>query len=520
MKPAYLSLLFGASLVAGCATGRGDRALRHERYADALEAYDEALRRRPGHAKLEQRRQEAREGWTRERLAEVGRLRGGRHIEASARVNELLERTREWTLRAELSGRLTAEVEASARQDHERARRVLQDHGPLAAEATLPQGSALLREPVYDAVRAETAAEILAAGQQRCRDLAGSTDPFVVTLAGFYCHHFHAPIPAPPARPDACATIGFEGSIDGETPAEAHALRKELTWAFRHGPYYDPRAACTIRVTLDGTRAESHSVRAVTLHAQWEESEPYQATVYERVPYQETEWYTDRESYTESEPYQDRESYTTYRSENYSCGWSPPQTCTRSVPHTEYRLVTKYRTVTKYRNVRRSRLVTKYREEARLVTEYRSVPRTFSYPANEHVFSYDSVVSMRVGLAPAVLESYREADTRTSHEHEVTFAPAEVRPTAATAPRRSDRFASELAKARARLQTALSEAFLKRHCDLSIDFDADAAAACLLSRPRRIPKAARAALQAQFRDDPGAIARLLPDNPWVPPRDG
>ena len=490
-RPASLALL----LISGCATAtqkRADASFAHGDYLTAAELYDAAVKEKPGRAQLERKRWQARQSAL-VQLGERARTRrSAKDLEAAlAGAHALVEARQRWFGGAD-AARLDASVAAQAdelaswavRFVGEQVERALAAHEPLTAGQALRASHVLFRAGSFDARERELAERVQQAGASRCSELRQALPEGAAHLTFWvaeYCRAFGSEPPAVPAAPEQVGRTRVSvDTLAPTTPEQRARLEQRVAELVAASPWFHQAARASASLSIRGSLSVSFHERRAQRSATWIEQVPYQV----RESYQEP--YTDVEHYTDSEP------YTTYRSESYSCGYgTSTSTCTRSVPSTQYRTVSKTRSVTKYRT------------QWRTVTRFQATPRVFSYEVTEHVGSYRAAWDITLGFGPGVdglILPLRGESEASADEHQVTFVPANVKPARPVLMSHEQWFADRLALLSEHMPERLATHWVGSFCN-SEQFEPEQAARCARGARASTPAQARTVLARFLRDD-------------------
>ena len=432
-------------------------------------------------------RAQARDGAIRKHLEAAGRARiAGQPDAALAELDVAL--TREATWRPTLSNAtqilLVGELQVAEATLRSGIDQTLAAGAPLVARAQLG-AIPVLKQDRLRLLALSLAAEIRQAGQDKCRRLEPTGEqPYWRDAVRRYCAEWEVTLAAD-APPGLVRAVEVTGAVDGASGAEVDRFRSAVGEGVQRTGFWAAAAPDVGQATLTGAVTIAFTERPVTLEQSWTEQVPYTAYEDYQVAYQEP--YTDSETYWEDVPYDDTEPYS------YACGES---VCTDSRTVTKYRSEQKVRDVTRYR--------TAYRTETRPVTQYQDVPRVFEYQATEYTGTYQATLSVTVaGIAVQVTRD----QTRTGIQHDVTFAPAGVFPTAHGLPQPPavmEDLASELAAEVARV---LGARYTELHCTLP-SYDLETASECAHGGAAAAPAAVHAAWRQALGDDEPAFAEV------------
>jgi hypothetical protein len=480
-------------LLASCSTAltRADGAYERGDYIAAAEQYDLLAQQSPADADLRARRDDARRRAAAVYVARVDQARRDGNVpRATEQLVLLLEARDRWELGSDPTVAAAASGHVAWATDRVRTEvgALLQARRPLGAEQALAHEHEVLAHVEFAALWPSLAAQVRAAGGDECARITPpdpAAAPYLTGLASAYCRHFGVAVAAPP-RPEAIAGVAVAVDVDGGRAPDVVRLQSEVARWFADSPWYSGDGSAPVAATLRGHVQVELTAQNVTMDAPWVEQVPYSVSRTRQVPYQEA--YQDQETYTVQVP------HTTHRHETYSCGSGTQyRTCSRSVPHTEYRSETRHRSVTRYR--------TKHRTEHYTETHYRSEPRVYHYPAvrREGVYAGALILTVPLGAGegPMVVRIAR-TDSRAGFDHGAEFAAADVHPSRADVTGEDDWFSFLVAQLESQVRPALAARWAESFCRVEA-FTPESAARCAYGAP--MPDAARAALASVLGDD-------------------
>lgn len=501
----WRSLLMAVALVAslaGCATmrGRADDAYQRGDYRAAADLYAQLLAKDPS------------DGYARKRLALAERAivdrildamdaaraagREAEALEAGLTALEARDRAHAGSIdegrvariasaTAWAGGRITARVEADAsagRALSARATKAWYARWLARAElATLP--------PRLDAAIAKAGVETCARATTKADD-----QPFALALVASYCKAFGGPPPPWRARPILVGGLVLRGRVDG-VPADEHAeLERLLRQALAGSVWFAGASKDAAAVDVGGAVEVAFSQRPTQVAKEWTEQVPYEAS----EDYQEAVEvpYTDTETYAVDVPY---EAY-----EQHKVPCRPPRTGICN----ETRRVTKMRSETRVRDVTRFR--TQYVTRTRVVTRMRDEPRLFTYQAIKHDGVYRANMQVRASFEPStrpVESRVQHEEQATAYEHDMSFAPAGVRPERGALPAPTTFRARQLTELAHTFGKDLDRAWVAQMCTDAV-VSLEAAARCAHARPRPVPAAVQARLVELFGEEPDLVLAL------------
>jgi hypothetical protein len=501
MRRAWLGLLV---LLAGCRSIRSDASDAYDRreWSRAAELYERVLAEHPADKEAQSRLVEARTHVVEGLFDESKRSRdAGQNEAALKKVDEAMHAIHDWRLPAvgRLSDRIRDELGWAGGFVKDEVMRPARANLPLAAESALAKRRPLLENPELGPLGRELTTAVHEAGRASCTRVAAMAKPDTPFLAHriiSYCKHFEAAVALDPALP-LVGKVVMQGRIDGATDDQMKQLAASLNAWLQRSSWYAPSSQRAAIAFVQGKHSASFRTVNVHLTQPWKEAISYQELENYQEPY--TENYVDTEYYTEQVP------YTVYETRTRPCGFGTHmQTCTESVPTTQYRSEQRTRQVTKQR--------TAYRNAVRVVTKVRYEDRVFSYDARELRGEYDSAWAVQLtlieGVQPMVLKG-GGSTSRKGYDHDVTFAPAKVFPQHDVLMTHDGWFSLQLQEMEKTYTVAAVEHYKRSFCQVP-SFTEEEAARCAWERQGAYPPGVRAALTKVFGEDVDGALTLDP----------
>lgn len=464
---------------------QAEQLAEQERFVEAAELLERLAKDDPRNPELPRALERARFLAVEHALTQARRSRLAGDAAASQRhfATGLALRKR-WNVK--LSGALESTVEEEREDAAARLRRLVMPRAEkgeaLAAEAIVRAHYFLLDHEELRALRAELEAAVSQSGGSSCVRLLGTTgpaEPYWSSLVAQYCHHFRERGPVESNLPDAFSTaqssVGIQSLGDGLSGVLKGLLEAEL----RRSPWFSEKGPRSATLQVEGRTQLQVRQDWVPLYAEWTEQVPYQVEVKKELK--------ERVPVTECETYEESNS---------------------SAPGGR---VTRVREVKREREAKREVMVKE--------TRFREVPRSFEYRALriDRVLEFSARAELKVQGEVVASSGHQQTEARHGYQHEVTFAPAGVRPTSTSFGSPESWFAENLRRAANELGAGMRVGWRARFCRAK-SYSPEEAARCARVA-EAVPAEAISALRPRLGEDadqvPGLMATLPAEFPDV-----